>query len=78
MLTPNTIAPNAISTTTCSTVSTSDAGTRETRNSQSGIGVSFRRRSTPRLRQSTSTVDSPITAEIMIESAMMPGSRKSM
>jgi hypothetical protein len=32
----------------------------------------------PRWRQLTSTVERPITAEIMIDSAMIPGSRKSM
>ena len=75
--TPNTAAPNTISTTSCSVASTSDAAIRATRNSHSGIGVSFRRRRMPCLRQLTSTVERPITAEIMIEMAITPGSRKS-
>ena len=75
---PNTIRPKASSTTTCMIATTSDAAMRAAKNSASGIGVSFRRRRMPRWRQSTRTVERPITAEIMIESATMPGSRKSM
>ena len=75
---PNATRPNTISTPSCNTASVSEAAIRETRNSHSGIGVSFRRRSTPRFLHATSTVERPITAEIMIERARMPGSRKSM
>src|SRR5689334_7732976 len=75
---PNTIRPKASSTTTCMMATTSDAVIRAAKNSASGIGVSLMRRRMPRWRQSTRTVESPITAEIMIERARMPGSRKSM
>ena len=75
---PNTIRPNASSTTTCMMATTSEAVIRAAKNSASGIGVSLSRRRMPRWRQSTRTVASPMTAEIMIESATIPGSRKSM
>ena len=75
---PKATRPNASSTTTCMTATTSDAVMRAAKNSASGIGVSLIRRRMPRWRQSTSTVARPITAEIMIESARIPGSRKSM
>ena len=78
MWTPNAMRPNASSTTTCMTATTSDAVMRAAKNSASGIGVSFSRRRMPRWRQSTRIVARPITAEIMIESARIPGSRKSM
>ena len=73
---PKTIRPNASSTTTCMIATTSDAVIRAAKNSASGIGVSLSRRRMPRWRQSTRTVESPITAEIMIESATMPGQQE--
>ncbi len=56
----------------------SDAVMRAAKNSPSGIGVSLSRRRMPRWRQSTRIVARPITAEIMMASATIPGSRKSM
>ena len=75
---PKATRPNTISTTTWMMATASPAVTRAAKNSESGIGVSLIRRSTPFSRHLTITVARLITAEIMIERPMIPGSRKSM